>query len=189
MDNILQLVKDFEGVIGAILGSVSTLIVTDILRRRGKLKSYIMKYEGVFYTNDSAGDIRPIENENDKIINYSFEYKIQVYNRSDTTKIMRDFKVVFIKDKKIVYSFVPRNEATRIYSSYSYKVDEMEVSNVMPREIQVLDQSGYVSGELIDRIEGSTKVELHYYDEKDKKRRVLLYKGVVSKTNYQPKSE
>nr|WP_308545312.1 hypothetical protein [uncultured Lachnoclostridium sp.] len=185
---IIEIMKDFEGIIGAILGSVSTLIVTDFLRKKGILKTYLMKYVGIYYTN-AMGEIRPIEDEKDKIMYLSLKYKIQVYNRSDTTKIMRNFKVVFIKDKKIVYSFVPNNEATRVFSTYSYKIEEMEVSNVIPREIQVLDQSGYVSDEYIDLVEGSNKIELHYYDEKDRKRRVLLYKGVLSKTDYQPKLE
>ena len=185
MNDIINLVKDFEGVIGAILGSVSTLIVTDFLRKKGILKIYQMKYEGKYETYKDVGCFSGAENDLN-FYHFRFNYKLQIYNKSDTPKIMRDFKVVFIKDKKIVYSFVPNDETTRSYDSHTYRVDEMEVSNIIPREIQVLDQSGYVSEEYIDLIEGSTKIELLYFDEKDKKRRVLLHKGVVSKKNYQP---
>lgn len=146
---ILEVIKDFEGIIGAVLGFVSTLIVTDILRKKGILKIYLMEYEGIYYTNDK-GEIRPMEDEKDIIMFFSLKYKIQVYNRSDTPKIMRNFKVTFVKDKKMVYSLVPKNETTRVYTSYSSKVDEMEVSNIIPREIQVLEHSGYVSVEHLD---------------------------------------
>ena len=37
MENIVKIIKEFEGIIGAILGSVVTLVVTDILKRKGKL--------------------------------------------------------------------------------------------------------------------------------------------------------
>jgi len=34
VSEILQLLNDFQGIIGTILGSVTTLIVTDILKKR-----------------------------------------------------------------------------------------------------------------------------------------------------------
>ena len=142
-----------------------------------------MKFESNYYTND-MGTVRPIERESDKIHHYSISYKIQVYNKSDTPKIMRDFKVMFFKDKKVVYSLVPKNEATRRYASHSYILDEMEVSNVTPREVQVLEHSGAIMGEISEKIEGTTKIELLYYDEKNKKRRVPLYKGLISESSY-----
>ena len=39
MSEIIQLLNDFQGIIGTILGSVTTLIVTDILKKRGQLKN------------------------------------------------------------------------------------------------------------------------------------------------------
>jgi hypothetical protein len=183
MDNILQIIKDFEGVIGAVLGSVSTLIVNDILKKKGILKIYLMKFEGIYYTIDK-GVIRQAKGEEDNILYYSFNYKIQVYNRSETPKIMRDFKVIFIKDKKIVYSVVPADESTRRVTETRYHADDMDVYNIMPKTIQVLEQSGLVNEEEFDKVEGLTKIELNYYDEMDKKRRVLLHKGVISKSKY-----
>lgn len=38
MSEILQLLNDFQGIIGTILGSVTTLIVTDILKKKRTIK-------------------------------------------------------------------------------------------------------------------------------------------------------
>lgn len=188
MNNILQIVKEFEGIIGAVLGSVATLIATDYLSKKGKLKIYLMKYEGIYETYKDVGCYSGEEKEL-QLYHFRLNYKLQVYNKSDTPKIMRDFKILFIRDKKVLYYLVPDDEATRRFSAHTYMVDEMEVSNVMPREIQVLEQSGYISEEELGKIEGATKIELVYFDEKDRKRRVVLYKGEVSKNNYKPQIE
>jgi hypothetical protein len=42
MREILQVLNEFQGIIGTILGSVTTLIVTDILKKRGRLKIYLI---------------------------------------------------------------------------------------------------------------------------------------------------
>lgn len=39
---------EFEGIIGVILGSVTTLVATELLKSRGKLKLYLKNFIGVF---------------------------------------------------------------------------------------------------------------------------------------------
>lgn len=80
MNEIINIIKDFEGVIGAILGSISTLIVTDFLRKRGKLKIYLMKYEGIYYTNDS-GVVRQVKGVEDSILYNSYARLFIAYQR------------------------------------------------------------------------------------------------------------
>ena len=51
MQNIICIIKEFEGIIGAILGSTFTLIITDILKKIGKLKIYLNNFEGRYWYN------------------------------------------------------------------------------------------------------------------------------------------
>ncbi|MCQ4922264.1 hypothetical protein NE686_04150 [Tissierella carlieri] len=183
MREILQVLNDFQGIIGAILGSATTLIVTDMLKKRGQLKIYLITYKDKFQTFKDVGCSMG-NKEDEDFYGYSVKYVIQVYNKSDTPKIMRDFKFVFFKNKKEIYSIVPDNEDTRRYSSYTTNINEMEISNIAPKEIQVLKQSIYIMYEVLDRIEGSDRIELQYRDEKDKKRKVTLSKKVVTKNDY-----
>jgi hypothetical protein len=183
MENIILIIKEFEGILGTILGSITTLIVSDLLRKKGKLKTYLIEWQGKYETFRDVGCSR-LGKEDSDFYDYSFSYTLQVYNKSDTPKIMRNFKVKFYKEKREMFSFIPNDEATRKFSSHAYYVDRMEVINIKPKEIQVLKQSGYINYEELNSIEESSKVELIYYDEKDKKRTIMLYKGIISRNNY-----
>lgn len=183
MTEILQALNEFEGIIGTILGSVTTLIVTDILKKRGKLKNYLISYEDKFQTFRDVGCGMKGKKDED-FYGYSVKYVIQVYNKSDTPKIMRDFKLIFLKNMEEVYTIVPKDEETKRYSSHITYIDEMEILNVEPKKIQVLKQSIYVKYDMLDRIEGANKVELQYRDEKDKKRTIILSNKVITSDDY-----
>ena len=183
MNETLTVLNEFQGIIGAILGSVITMIVTDVLKKRGRLKIYLISYEDKFQTFKDVGCSTGNKRDED-FYGYSIKYTIQVYNKSDTPKIMRDFKLVFIKKTKEIYTIVPSDEETRRYSSHSTQIDTMEISNIAPKEIQSLNQSTYIMNDMLDRLENTDKVELHYRDEKSKKRKIILSKKVVTKADY-----
>lgn len=183
MTEILQALKEFEGIIGTILGSVTTLIVTDILKKIGKLKTYLISYEDKFQTFRDVGCGMNGKKDED-FYGYSVKYVIQVYNKSDTPKIMRDFKLVFLKNMEEVYTIVPKDEETKKYYSHTIYIDEMEILNVEPKKIQVLKQSIYVNYDMLDRIEGANKLELQYRDEKDKTRKIILSNKVITSNDY-----
>lgn len=159
------------------------MVATDILRKRGKLKIYLSKYDAKFETFKDVGCSMGGKRDED-FYGYDMKYTIQVYNKSDTPKIMRDFRVIFFKDKKEVYSLVPSDEGTRRYTAHVSRVDEMEISNIAPKEIQVLDQTVYIMYDELDRIEGVNKVELQYKDEKDKNKKYVLSKKLITKSSY-----
>lgn len=183
MSEILQLLNDFQGIIGTILGSVTTLIVTDILKKRGQLKNYLVSYEAKFQTFRDVGCSMGGKRDED-FYGYSIKYIIQIYNQSDTPKIMRDFRLIFYKNAKEQYSLIPDNEETRRYSAHISHIDEMEVANIAPKEIQVLKQSIYVMYHMLDKIQGADKVELQYKDEKDKNRKIILSNKVITTDDY-----
>lgn len=184
MDNLIKLLLEFEGIVGAVLGSVATLIATELLKSRGKVKLYLKEFQGIYQTYGDVGAGQRGKTDND-FYGYNLKYTFQIYNGTDLPRIMRDFKVDFYKGDKIVYSDVPKNEETRRYSQHFSNVDEMEISNIYPREIQILKHSIYISSENLDKIEGATKIEMIFYNEKDKKRSLLLSTEEVSQKNYQ----
>lgn len=183
MSEIIQLLNDFQGIIGTILGSVTTLIVTDILKKRGQLKIYLVSYEAMYQTFRDVGCSMGGKRDED-FYGYSLKYTIQIYNQSETPKIMRDFKIVFYEKAKERYSLTPDNEETRRYSAHISHIDEMEVANIAPKEIQVLKHSIYIMYDMLSKIEGVDKVELQYRDEKGKKRKEILSNKVITTDDY-----
>jgi hypothetical protein len=179
MSELLQILNSFQGIIGAILGSVTTLVVTDILKKKGHLKSYLISYDDNFQSFQDVCCSLDGKKEED-IYAYHAGYTIQIYNKSDTPKIMRDFKLIFKENKKERHSLIPHDEETRSYSRpFSYP-EKMEVVNIAPKEIQVLKQSICVIYDMLDRIEGANKVELQYKDEKDRKRKIALSNKLIT---------
>ena len=187
MENIILIIRELQGILGTISGAITTLIVTNILRNKGKLKTYLIDWEDKYET---FKDVKCYSSDTkiSDFYHYTFTYTLQVYNKSEVPKIMRNFKVNFYDEKTKIFSYIPDDETTRRYSNHRYHTDKMEVINISPKEIQVLKQSGYVKYEELEHIEGASKVDLTYYDERNKRRAVTLYKGIISKKNYTPKS-
>ena len=171
--NILSILKEFEGIIGAVLGSTVTLVVTDILRHKGKLKIYVPNFELKLDFEENFSEKKNSERE---IRGITIRYKIQIYNGSDICKIMRDFKIRFYNGKNVLFTQIPRDEATRHFLSHISFVDDMEVANIAPHEIAVIDQSCYLHKNDVDfeKMSLVNNIVLGFIDEKDKKHSVML---------------
>ncbi|EOW2658305.1 hypothetical protein ACOVAV_002819, partial [Enterococcus faecalis] len=65
MDSIIKLLIEFEGIIGAILGSVATLITTELLKSRGKIRLYLRDFIGVYQTYRDVGAGRSGKTDDD----------------------------------------------------------------------------------------------------------------------------
>ena len=105
MKNIICIIKEFEGIIGAILGSTFTLIITDILKKIGKLKIYLNNFEGRYWYNSKDDRYEPTTSKKygTSIESFRFKFDIDVYNSSEIPKIMRDLKISILKFFAIKY--------------------------------------------------------------------------------------
>ena len=99
MQNIICIIKEFEGIIGAILGSAFTLIITDILKKIGKLKINLNDFEERYWYNSKDDRYEPTTSKKycTSIEGFRFKFDIDVYNSSELPKIMRDLKISIYK--------------------------------------------------------------------------------------------
>lgn len=178
--SVVDILLEFEGIIGAILGSVAMLVVTDILQRKGKIKQYLMFYEAKTETYKDVGCGQKGKSDND-IYGYSIKYNFQIYNGYNFPKIMRKFSLDFYKDKVLVMSIVPKDESTRYFSCATSRADDMEISNISSHEIASYNHTVYIGNweEEFKKLNGINKIELAYYDEKDKKQIIVLSKNEI----------
>ena len=105
MQNIICIIKEFEGIIGTILGGAFTLIITDILKKIGKLKIYLNNFEGRYWYNSKADPYEPTTSKKygTSIESFRFKFDIDLYNSSEIPKIMRDLKISILKFFAIKY--------------------------------------------------------------------------------------
>ena len=177
---VIQILKDFEGIIGAVLGSVATLVTTYFLQHRGKLKNYSIEYNAKFQTFKDVGCGMKGKMDED-IYGYSIRYRFKIYNGYDYPRVARKFLLNFYRNNKLVFSKVPKDESTRVYSHHISRAEDSELSNIPSHEIMGFDQSVYMlySDECFTKLDGITRVELSYLDENDKKRTIIFSKDPI----------
>ena len=131
---LFQILKDYEGIIGAVLGSVATLLTTYFLHHRGKLKNYSIEYIARFETFRDVGCGMKGKVDED-IYGYSIRYRFEIYNGYDYPRVARKFLLNFYRNKKLIFSKVPTDELTRVYNQHISHAEKSELSNIPSHEI------------------------------------------------------
>lgn len=91
------------GVIGTVVGTILGWVLNNI-SQRGKLSVYISQWSDDFdYNHVTISD----ENAIQETHCYSYKLAVDIYNSSAETRIMRDVRVVFKRDKNELYSVNP----------------------------------------------------------------------------------
>ncbi|MDB8439085.1 hypothetical protein [Turicibacter sanguinis] len=103
---MLDLFRNYEGIIGALLGVVVTTLLTEWIKSKGRLNFYFdavnVKYMkgpdswGICSECDSQEDYQWIE----------IEFEMQVYNSSEIKRILRDISIQLVSDNDTVISKV-----------------------------------------------------------------------------------
>lgn len=163
----ITVIKDFSGILGAILGSTSTLIITHILKNVGKLDLFINKWEGKFKTYKEIGCHKQGKNDDD-LYGYDFQLELEILNNSDVYKIMRKITICFEKDGILQFSIIPYDKSTRRFASATYIADEIKVINIKPKQITHVNLYGFIHEKDLDKIKNAKKIYLKYYNKKSK---------------------
>jgi hypothetical protein len=146
MKDILDLVKDLEGIIGALLGVIVTLVLTQMLKSIGKMRFYIKETE-IKYLKSSTSSYGSHEEEEVNVIkgatNIKLQHSIEIFNGSESPRILRDAMYSFYKGKKLLFSVSPDDKTTERYGSHRYWIDEFSNINIPPKQIVNINLSKY----------------------------------------------
>lgn len=129
---IFDLIKSFEGMIGAVLGSLLTLIVTHILRKTGKVTSNVVdtKFE---FTKNEFGE------ETDKLSEASgasIEIIVDFFNNSESYKSINDIEIRLCDNNdNEIQKIIPQDLDTRKASKHLIDYDNLEYFNIGPNEL------------------------------------------------------
>ena len=179
VENIIKIIIELEGIIGAILGVVATLIVTDILKRKGKLEIYIVNAEGNFYYNDDGFRTKKRE-KGQEIDYYRFELEFSVYNKSDIPKVIRDVKVELYVDNKFVLEQNVQDEETRRYGNHYSVADDAKIFNIEPKKADIFKFTFFLNDDIARKlVDKKVTFKLRYYNEKNKRKDFVFYDELV----------
>ena len=161
------------GVGGTLLGTILGWLLNS-LSRIGRLKIYIVDWKETFQRLDVLGcmiDITSIEQTE----YYGYELKLDLYNNSSKTKIMRNIEIEHLQNKKVVLRQTPHDKALREPRNYGCVDHDIGVLNISPNQVlQFTLCNVYNKQNGIENLWQSDRVRLSYMNEKNRKKTINI---------------
>ncbi|WP_416731380.1 hypothetical protein [Fictibacillus sp. JL2B1089] len=166
MKDILKTIESFEGIIGALLGVIITLILTQVLKNWGGIKTYVLEWKVDFFKPDGYGgrDTSFI----DEASSASLYLNIEIYNGSEMPKILRDIKFSFYNEKLFLFSVNPNDESTARISAGARRSDPLLNINIPPKQIVTYELSNYLSGHNLELFKEATTASIEMREHNNK---------------------
>ena len=125
----INLLLNFEGVIGAIGGSVATLVVTKYLKNKGTVKAYLNEISKDFYNYEEWGD--RIDADYRSASTCKIDIELFLHNTTENVQPIKDI-YLHVSNMKLELSH-------KIINRHGNFVDEVyDLENIQPGEIKKL---------------------------------------------------
>lgn len=133
-NEIKEILTEFQGMIGAIVGSLSTLIVSKLLRNWGNINCHTFNFDVTYRRmEDRTGDIVSCEKRQAERAIIKFD--IDFFNEKETPTAIRKLKFGFqIKSESVTYFEIDDRE-TRRSSGHMINYDELPMVNLPPKKL------------------------------------------------------
>ena len=148
----------YIGIIGAVAGSVSTLIVTECIRHIGSVKVYPSDIRIKYHMNSNFNNSIYEEVKQP----FRLGYDLEIYNSSSVPQMLHDFKLAFYKNGSFIYEDHPKSDGRML--------------SVGPKGILSLTQV-YDVDDINNALVGITKIILKYKTSGSRTRKFVLYEG------------
>jgi hypothetical protein len=139
MDQVLALLKTYDGVIGAVLGtvlgSISTLFATHWLKNKGKVTFKIKEFNTEFSADDGIGGRKPTKELDDK--GYAkIKISIDIYNSSENIKTLNNICYELVDDTdNVIFTGDLADLDTGVFSAGVHRFDDFKYMNCKPKEL------------------------------------------------------
>jgi hypothetical protein len=139
MDLFLNLLEKHDGLIGglvgALMGSISTLIVSHWLKNSGKVTINVVDYSIKHFVSDGGGGLKEVDSiKEDGTSKVSII--IDIYNKSESTKTLKNIKYQLLDENNdVMHEEVFRDSSTRKFIGGANRYDDFEYINCNPKEL------------------------------------------------------
>ena len=167
-------------IITALIGVGSTIAGTllgwilNSASNRGNLNIYVANWSEKLDNKSNSGYGVPMYAEavsRDSVNHYSYSGSIDIYNSSNNTKIMRDFKIVHFDGKRILKETVPIDDSTKhiVAEPLPAMYDSVGVINIPPKSVISINLHKSIgqSKDDVDFLWNSKTILVQYKDEKN----------------------
>lgn len=176
MQVVIKILSEFQGIIGATVGVIATLIVTSVIKNLGKIYIYFRNWGIKFYKMSGVGDHIISEIKEASYCSYSFE--MEIMNSSELPKALRDIKVRFYNsDNKLLVESIPQDESTRKVSTGGSRIEPIKIINLPSKQMIYFNVSGYIKTENIKNLNKWKKVYFEAFDNRGRKVKRIIHKN------------
>lgn len=176
MQVVIKILSEFQGIIGATVGVIATLIVTSIIKNLGKIYIYFRGWEIKYHKMDGVGGFITSKLEEASSCSYSFE--MEIMNSSELPKTLRDIKVKFYdSDNKLLVESIPQDESTRKVSTGGSRIEPIKIINLPSKQMIYFNVSGYIKTENIKNLNNWKKVYFEAFDNRGRKVKIMIHKN------------
>ncbi|MDD4844814.1 MAG: hypothetical protein PHU31_10895 [Anaerotignum sp.] len=152
------MLSEYIGIIGAVAGSVSTLIVVECIRHMGGVKFFLRDIRFKYRLNSSFNNSLYEEVKQP----FRLGYDLDIYNCGSIPRLTHDFSLGFYKGSSLVLKASPKCDRNAI--------------NVNPRELVSVSQV-FDMDDIDNTLVGITKIVLNYKTSKRRIRKFVIYEG------------
>lgn len=172
MDGIIQeILKEYQGIFGTILGIVATTIMNKLIKSIGRVTCY----------TDNFSIEKPSDNDNSysndeilKFFNYEYTFNLQIYNSSEEIRFIRNLKINIYHERN--------SEAIVTQAQYYDKskgrgeFEDIKAVNLKPKEIHNIEVIGsFMDLRTKDELyKDINKIILTYTDDKNKNKEIIV---------------
>lgn len=165
--NWVDVLIQFEGIIGALGGVLLTFIATYFYNNVGKINVEVIDFNIYFYKQDNWGNT--IETNQVSAENMTIEFSLNLYNSSINPKPMKNIEASLINQQGEIIDVIQlKDSSTKRISAGSVYYDEIYYINVLPKQVMKKDfQFGVSLKEKPELLEFAS-MKLLYENEKGK---------------------
>ena len=175
MNDLITFISKFEGIIGALMGVVATLITTQLIKNLGRIEFYFNEYEDKLWRFDRGGIEILDKSDTIKAEYYDYKFRIELYNSSESIRILRDLRIGFQLEDKFIYGKL-NNSDEIIHDKFRNTTHELNIINIPPKQIVEINIEGNIKKENLTDNLNIKEVLFFAKDHKNK-----IYKKLIKK--------
>jgi hypothetical protein len=172
MSEVVEMITKFQGILGAIIGVIATLIATNFLKNLGKTYFYFHGWNIEYIKYDKSGGREPSNLNEAEYCNYFFE--MEIINTSENLKALRDIKVKFYNSNKLLLETIPYDDSTKRVWTGGNTSDPLKIINLPAKLMVHYKVSGDIQEEDLKKLKNYNKIYLEAFNHRGKRIKKLI---------------
>lgn len=179
---VLDVLLAYQGIIGTLLGVITTLLISTWLKKFGKVYVSAQNYKISFCVKDFDGSHYYVSSYDpekilDQYLHGNIELELALYNSSDEHKGLKNIKIYLLDNNgNEVFIDVPHDQKTSKFAAGAYHTDEVKVINLPSKVMVHYDLILYINVNYLSKLSSCERILFEAQDHRNRRIRKILIK-------------